>query len=127
MFQFCLKKKESKEWNGVSGFKKNSINNKLIGFPFCCVDRKWFYPSRGRCQEKHFPIAEFEEVEDTYIPHPGVSSRRNVVKVIFMGIIAPPTNNLISWLGKSIPGWKNGKIGLHRVSNKKYLSRRVKN
>ena len=106
---------------------QEKLNNNLIEFPFCCVDEKWFYPSSGRCQEKNIPIAEFEEDENTYIPHTGVSSRRNVVKVMFMGIIAPPANRLISWLGKNIPGWKNGKIGLHRVANKKYLSRRVKN
>jgi hypothetical protein len=98
-----------------------------IGFAYCFIDEKWFYPSSGRCKEKNIPLASFENDEDAYIPKTGVSSRRNIIKVMFMGIIAPPASFLQRWLGSTRKGWKNGKIGLHRVSEDEYLSRMVRN
>jgi len=100
-------------------------------FYACWIDEKWFYISSGRSKEKHLPLAAFEIEQDVQTPAPPAArSRRFMVKVMFMGVIARPVNPLIRFLGRCRPGWMDGKIFLKRVSKmkvRKSSSRNKKN
>ena len=106
---------------------QDKLNNIKVGFNCCYIDEKWFYPSSGRCMEKNLPLANFETDSNTHVPNTALVSRRYIIKVMFMGIIAPPALRIQRWLGMLRRGWMNGKIGLHRVSEEEYLSRMVRN
>ena len=93
-------------------------------FYICFIDEKWFNMSSGRNKEKTLPTAEFK-TKETYIPQKSTRSRRHATKVMYMGIICPPSKlpeNV------EIPNdWQNGKIGMHRVSKKRKLMRNTRN
>ena len=94
-------------------------------FYLCFIDEKWFYTSLGRNKEKNIPTAGFETEEEMCIPQKLTRSRRHATKVMYMGIICPPTNlpNNVE-----IPNdWQNGKIGMYRVSKKRNLMRNTRN
>ena len=87
------------------------------GIYLCFIDSTWFCTSSGRNKEKTVPTIEFDTKEETfYIPQKSTQSCRYATKVMYMGIIHPPTKlpNIVE-----IPhGLQNGKTGMHRLSKK---------
>lgn len=97
-------------------------------FNICFLDEKWFYICSRRRFEKHLPKANFESEEDAAPPPmPSTRSRRFMPKVMFMGVVAPPATKLLAWMGQKVPGWRNGKIMLLRISKKKKLKKKSYN
>ena len=100
-------KKKKVEWrNEIQLMMKQQDD-----FYLCFIDEKWFYTSSGRNKEKNIPTAGFETEEDTYFPQKSTRSRRHATKVMYMGMIYPPTNlpNNVE-----IPDdWQNGKIRMY--------------
>ena len=97
---------------------QNMMNDNQGVFYVCYLDEKWFYMTSGRSKRKIIPAAPFENSNSAYIQAPSTRSRRFVVKVMYLGVITPP-----SQVPEDAPappdGWKNGKISLHRVCKKK--------
>jgi hypothetical protein len=67
---------------------KNLIKND--DFHYCFLDEKWFYIQSKRSVYKILPPGPGETVEDAFVQHPKVHSRRFPVKAMFMGVVAPP-------------------------------------
>ena len=86
--------------------KKRSKGAKHVSFNYCFIDEKWFYIFTNRKKTKYLPGAKFEKLSDVIQPARKIRSRRYVTKVMFMGIVAPP----------SFEHNFDGKIMLKRVS-----------
>ena len=65
--------------------------------PFCFLVEKSFYFTYGRKNEKK-PVASFEDKDECCMPDLTTQSRRHATKSMIMGIVAPPSPPLISWL-----------------------------
>ena len=59
-------------------------------FYVCFLDEKWFYTTSRRRKLKILPRAEFEEPEVAEAQMPKLRNRRFPLKVMFLGVIAPP-------------------------------------
>ena len=116
------KKEKRVEWcQWMQNLKIVSGDDFYCGF----LDEKHFYMSSGRCFRKGLPTAEFETDEDTYIQAPAVRSRRFAAKVMYMGVVCPPTT---APANNTPPNdWHNGKIALYRVGKPKQLTRLRRN
>ena len=116
------KKEKRVEWcQWMQNLKIVSGDDFYCGF----LDEKHFYMSSGRCFRKGLPTAEFETDEDTYIQAPAVRSRRFAAKVMYMGVICPPTTMPANVTPPE--DWHNGKIALYRVGKPKQLTRLRRN
>ena len=79
---------------------------------YCFLDEKWFYTTSRRRKFKILPQAIFESLKDAFFIPPKVRNRRHPCKVMYLGIVGPPTFNDA---GETI---SDGKILLKRVSVK---------
>ena len=73
------------------------------------MDKKWMYTSSRRKKMKISPAAPFEDPDEVAVTFPKVRSRRFPTKVMYMGIIAPP----------SLQHNFDGKIMMKRISAKR--------
>ena len=71
---------------------------------YCFLDKKWFYTTSCRKKYKILPKAEFESDEEAEVGMPRAHSHCHAVKVMTLGLISPPVENL-----------SDGKILLKRV------------
>jgi hypothetical protein len=71
-----------------------------------CLDEKWFYPFSRRKNYKILPRQDGEAEDEDKVHYRTVVSRRNVSKVMYMGVV-----------GKPVPekGY-DGKVFLKRIS-----------
>ena len=62
---------------------------------YCCfLDEKWFYTSTRRKKVKILPRAIFESLKDAEYIAPKVRSRRHPLKVMYLGLVAPPIEGI---------------------------------
>ena len=76
---------------------------------YCFLDEKWMYTTSRRKKLKILPPADFEDPEEVAIKQPKTRNRRFPCKVMYMGVVAPP----------SIKHYFDGKILLKRISREK--------
>ena len=65
----------------------------------------------------------FEEEDEYCATDPTTRSRCHSPKSMIMGIVAPPSPLLTSWLYQARNGWKDFKIGMIRVNMDKVVQR----
>ena len=74
---------------------------------YCFIDEKWFYLQSKCTKFKYLPPGSFKTEEDALVKHPKEQSCHFALKVMFMGIVAPPN------IEKNF----DGKIYMKRVCN----------
>jgi hypothetical protein len=81
------------------------------------LDKKWFYKHNRRRKLKDLPIMHGEDPEACRIKHPKATSRRFLVKIMYMGVVGRPR-----------PEYNfDGKILLLRVSEKREMKQAATN
>ena len=86
--------------------KKRKSKEDKVEFHFCFIDEKWFYIITKRKKRKYLPPHPTEDPDDVFEPARKIRSRRYPTKVMFMGIVAPPNEEMLF----------DGKIMMKRVS-----------
>jgi hypothetical protein len=82
-------------------------------FYYCFLDEKWFYIKSKRNKYKFLPPGPGETIEDAFVKPPKEHSRRFPLKVMFMGVVAPPNEE----------NEFDGKIFLKRISRKEVVKK----
>ncbi|MGH3054917.1 MAG: hypothetical protein ACRDL7_08070, partial [Gaiellaceae bacterium] len=83
-------------------------------FYYAFLDEKWFYTTSRRKKMKSLPQGPFEATGAERVYLPRMRSRRHAIKVMFLGVVAPPDPDHDF----------SGKILLERISKKKKIQRK---
>eukprot|EP00956_Cyclotella_meneghiniana_P030439 scaffold76641_cov37-Cyclotella_meneghiniana.AAC.1 len=86
-FKTDKQKAETLEWCRKVKTLKRSLGNK---FHICFIDEKWFYTQSRRKKTKHLPRHETEDPDEVQEFVRTTVSRRHPIKVMAMGVVAPP-------------------------------------